>query len=305
MTEHDDGVQPEAGRAAARAATAAPGTGWGLLRHVSDQPAAGSAANMAIDAALLEAVQRGAAPVLRLYRWDVPTLSFGRNQPAAGLYDEAEAARRGIAFVRRPTGGQAVLHADELTYTVAAPVDVIGRPREAYRRINEALVAGLRRLGVDAAVAREARAAGAVPPPVDGRGRARSPDWSAACFRAPAEGEVVVVGRKLVGSAQRCEARVILQHGSILISGSQTAAEELLIERRPAVAGADRDAGWTTLENELGERPGRDALVDALVEGFADTFGTALAPRALSIDESWRVQELCAHFASRAWTWRR
>ena len=68
------------------------------------------ATNMALDQALLDAVCGGAAPVLRLYRWSPATLSFGRNQPARGLYDPVEAARRGIDFVRRPTGGQAVLH---------------------------------------------------------------------------------------------------------------------------------------------------------------------------------------------------
>ena len=101
--------------------------------------------NMAVDQALLDAVKAGGAPVLRLYRWDPATLSFGRTQPARGLYDAEAARARAIAFVRRPTGGQAVLHDDELTYAVVAPVPAVGRPREAYRRINAALVEGLRR----------------------------------------------------------------------------------------------------------------------------------------------------------------
>ena len=267
---------------------------------------------MAVDTALLEAVRQGSPPVLRLYRWDPPTLSFGRNQPAAGLYDEAAARDRGIAFVRRPTGGQAVLHAEELTYAVITPVAAIGRPREAYRRINEALVVGLRRLGVEAALAGSAGTsacaakAGSTRP----RGRMhRGLDWRAACFRDPAEGEVVVGGLKLVGSAQRCEGRVILQHGSILVSGSQAAAEDLLQHGGPGAAGSMGGAGaaapWTTLETELGAPPEHGALVEAVVGGFERVLGTALAPAGLSVEETKRARELRVRFASSEWTWRR
>ena len=278
--------------------------GWRLL---NDPVPRDGPWQMAMDAALLASVQGGAAPVLRLYRWSEPTLSFGRNQPAAGLYDEAAAARRGIAFVRRPTGGQAVLHADELTYAVIAPVEVIGRPRESYRRINLGLVAGLRGMGVGAEVAGAARTD-------TGTDRARvahapahagGVDWARACFREPAEGEVVVAGRKLVGSAQRCEGRVILQHGSILVSGSQAAAEELLREgaRRNPPAGVD--AGWTTIAEHLGERPPWDALAGAMTAGLERILGTALAPATVSDEESTRMNELRDLYASPDWTWRR
>lgn len=283
---------------------------WRLL---SDLHPRDGAAQMGTDRALLASARTGAAPSLRLYRWSRPTLSFGRNQPAAGLYDEAAARARGIAFVRRPTGGQAVLHADELTYAVVAPIDVIGRPRAAYRRINSGLVAGLRRLGVAAEVARgglEARSGSGTPwPAATGTHRpapAHAPavDWSRACFRDPAAGEVVAAGRKLVGSAQRCEGGVLLQHGSILISGSQAPAEELLLAapHAPRPAGV---TGWTTLEEELGARPALDALARAVVAGFEETLGTALAPAGLSVEESARENELRAQFASPDWTWRR
>lgn len=283
--------------------------GWRVLGG-NDAAAADGATNMALDAALLERVRDGAPPLLRLYRWTPPTLSFGRNQPAAGLYDEAAARDRGIAFVRRPTGGQAVLHADEVTYAVVAPVDVIGRPRDAYRRINEALVAGLRGLGVDAAVAgsgtQRERPRGAHAHPHTHR---RAIDWGAACFRDPAEGEVVVGGRKLVGSAQRCERRVILQHGSILVSGSQVAAEELLLGAPDRMAAGDAGGvatpGWTTLEAELGRRPSAVSLAGAVADGFREVLGTRLARADLSIGESKRAEDLRDTFASPGWTWRR
>lgn len=257
--------------------------------------------NMAVDQALLDSVAAGAPPVLRLYRWSPATLSFGRNQPARGLYDEAAAADRRIAYVRRPTGGQAVLHDDELTYAVVAPVDLLGKPRQAYRRINEALVAGLRGLGVGAEIAS--------PAPGQGGGRDGA-GWAEACFRRPERGEVVAAGRKLVGSAQRTESRTILQHGSILLGGTQTPAEELLRGRsrsrsRPREGQRGGEAGWTTLESELGCRPPLDALVAAVVSGFEDLVGTSLARTSLTSEESAGATELRDRFESRVWTWRR
>ncbi|MBW3554304.1 MAG: hypothetical protein KY466_12370 [Gemmatimonadetes bacterium] len=287
--------------------------GWRLLLGAADRsggpaepPAADGATNMAIDRALLEAVDDGALPILRLYRWASPTLSFGRNQPARDLYDRDVARERGIAFVRRPTGGQAVLHADELTYAVAAPVAVIGKPRAAYAAINRALVAGLRALGVRAEQAQAGAHVGTGTRTGTIAGTHAHPSgggWTAACFRAPAAGEVVVGGRKLVGSAQRCDGRVVLQHGSILISGTQATAEELLVGGTPA--GPSSDPGWTTLEGELGKRPAWPALAAAIADGFAESIGTALAPARLSVEETTRVRELRVTFASPDWTWRR
>jgi lipoyl(octanoyl) transferase len=289
------------GRATARVRTTAPARSlqghWRLV--VGDgtglAPADG-ATNMGIDVALLEGVRRGAGPALRFYRWAPPCLSFGRNQPARDLYDLRAASARGIDFVRRPTGGQAVLHADELTYAVVAPVALIGRPREAYRRINEALVLGLNALGIPAELAVvRARAAGP-----------SAREWGMACFRRPEAGEVVASGRKLVGSAQRVEGRVILQHGSLLLGGSQAGAEELL-RTAGATAGAavERPTGWTTLEAELGARPETPALVAALTAGFERVLGTSLARGTLTDPEVAEAGRLKERYGSAAWTWRR
>ena len=252
---------------------------------------------MAVDQALLDSVKAGHPPAIRIYRWDPPTLSFGRNQPARGLYDDTAARARGIDFVRRPTGGQAVLHDDELTYALVAPVDVVGKPRSVYERVNRALVAGLRSLGVAAEIAAPAGATG-------------SRDWSDACFRRPARGEVVVRGRKLVGSAQRVESRTILQHGSILLGGSQAAAEELLVARaaeqdRAGTGAAASDAGWTTVGSELGRRPGLSELVGSLLTGFESVLGIQLAGSSVSADEAELVERWRVRFRSKEWTWRR
>ncbi|HSR42176.1 MAG TPA: hypothetical protein VLL48_08395, partial [Longimicrobiales bacterium] len=158
---------------------------------------------MAADHALARDLPSDQA-VLRLYGWSGPTLSLGRNEPARGRYDPDLARRLGVALVRRPTGGRAVLHHREVTYAVAAPVAPFGGLRSAYRAINAALVRGLARLGVPAGLAGS-----------DAAGGGLAPD-AGACFRAPAPGEVVVGGRKLVGSAQVRFGGTLLQHGSIL-----------------------------------------------------------------------------------------
>src|SRR6266704_3030177 len=111
------------------------------------------AENMAIDAALLDRANGEGLSFLRLYRFDPPCLSLGRNEPAA-RYDHTEIARRGLDVVRRPTGGRAVRHKHEVTYAVAAPVAAFGSLRHAYHTIHARIAAALRSLGADATLAR-------------------------------------------------------------------------------------------------------------------------------------------------------
>lgn len=169
---------------------------------VSVDPAGRSGiANMALDDALLDDALHSGGAFLRLYRWDPPTLSIGRNQP--DVFTE-------VPVVRRPTGGQAVWHEHEVTYAVAAPIALFGSLRKAYCAIHTRIAAALRSLGVDAVLA----------PAVRPSGR------PAACFAAPAGGEILVSGRKLVGSAQVRRGDALLQHGSILLDGSQKRVSE-------------------------------------------------------------------------------
>jgi lipoyl(octanoyl) transferase len=267
---------------------------WRLILGAGDgaalRPAPGSR-NMAVDHALLDSVKSGGRPVLRFYLWAPACLSFGRNQHARGLYDAARLAAAGVDVVRRPTGGLAVLHDQELTYCVAAPARLLGGPREAYRAINRALVAGLQRLGVPVSVA----AAGAAPDP--------RRDAAAPCFRAPAAGEVVAAGRKLVGSAQRCEQHTLLQHGSILLDGSQEAVAGLL--QHAAAPSGSAAPGSITLRELVGAAPDPGTLVGAIVEGFSVVLGTCLAQEPLDPEERVRADRLAAVYAGADWTWRR
>lgn len=214
-------------------------------RLVLDEPRP-AADNMAVDEALLEHARDTGDAVLRVYGWSNPSLSLGRNQPARGRYSLDRAAERGVSFVRRPTGGRAVLHFREITYSVTAPDGALGSLAESYARINRLLVDGLRRLGV---AAEAAAPAGVSPPP-----------GVAPCFETPVAGEIVADGRKLVGSAQLRDRDAILQHGSILVDDDQTLASELLIER---IAAPPSPA---TLHELLGWTPGRQDVICALLE---------------------------------------
>jgi len=255
---------------------------WRLV----DTPPAAGAWNMAVDEALAASVAAGGEPVLRVYRWSPPCLSLGRNQPARGRYDLRALAERGISVVRRPTGGRAVLHHRELTYTVAAPEALLGGPRRAYAAINRALVAGLRTLGVDAAQ--------------QPAGPSRAPVPSLApCFAEPVEGEVVAGGRKLVGSAQRRLGEVILQHGSLPLHDDQSVVASLLI------GGPDGEPGDApaTLVDVLGREPAWDELTAALAAGFARTFGVHLRGGGLTDAEREHAAADTERYGDAAWTW--
>jgi lipoate-protein ligase A len=260
-----------------------------VWRLFLDPPRDG-AVNMAVDEALFEGVQAGGAPVLRLYRWQPPCLSFGRNQPARGAFSKDRAAAAGIEIVRRPTGGLAVFHHRELTYAVALPVGALGSPRQTYLAVNRALVRGLVALGVPAAVAPPARSRAE---PLDRTGR--NP-----CFAEAAPGEVSAAGRKLAGSAQRCERRTILQHGSILLDGDQSVVTRLQAGDSRA---ARSDA--ITLRELLHRLPAPGELEAALVAGFEQELGVRVGAAALSPAEADRARVLEDRYRSPEWTWRR
>lgn len=236
---------------------------------------------MAVDHALALQREPGEA-TLRLYLWEAPTLSFGRNEPARGLYDAGAARDAGVGFVRRPTGGRAVLHDQELTYAVVVAVGALGGPRETYRRINEALVGALRSMGVPASLA--------------GGERSALPPDAGPCFDVPAEGEVVATGRKLVGSAQARIGRSILQHGSLILEGDQGLIAEL---------GGPDPSPPATLASLLGGRPDRAMLDAALQDAFEARMGGRWVRSRLRSPESEAAARLQLRYEDPDWTWRR
>ena len=262
----------------------------GLSWRVIADGALSGAANMARDHALAAALKAGTGTV-RFYRWSPATLSLGRNEPFTDEYRDFLRRHPAVGLVRRPTGGRAVIHDRELTYAVALPVRSCGGPRRAYRKVNQGLVEGLRHLGVEAAAA-----AGTALPPDAGP-----------CFLEPAEGEVVVRGRKLVGSAQVRIGGAVLQHGSVLLAADQSPLLERTAANGPAASGSGGGArgGAITLAEVLGEPPGWERLVDAFSHGLARVLGGRWASGSLSADERRLAGELEAGYASEAWTRRR
>lgn len=240
---------------------------------------------MAVDEALMLSGRRGQV-TLRLYRWKPGCLSFGRNQTARGRYDGARAAALGYDVVRRPTGGRSVLHHRELTYSVNAPADW-GSLQEVYLRINRALAAGLRLLGVDATV--HETSDGPAPRPT-----------VRACFRDPLPGELTSGGRKLAGSAQWRDKGALLQHGSLLIHNDQAVVESLRIGTPRAL-----DVPAVGLVELLGREPEAGELENALASGFASELRVEVLPGSLTHEEEQAAAHLAGGYRDSDWTWRR
>ena len=238
---------------------------------------------MAVDHALATCLAPDEG-VLRLYRWSRPTVSFGRNEPAAGLYDLEAASRGGIDFVRRPTGGRAVLHDWELTYAVVLPATGRISLRAIYSMVNEGLVRALGALGVEASMA------GAGEPPL--------PPDAGPCFQRPAPGEVTVNGRKLVGSAQARVAGAILQHGSLLLGPGH--------ERLAELRGESGEASTPiSLHEILDETPSWNVLVESVIEGLSGVLNSRWGRSRLRGAERAEAGALEARYASAEWTWGR
>lgn len=226
---------------------------------------------MAADEAMLSSVAAGASPTLRLYRWAPPALSLGRFQPDDDV-DRAACARFGVEVVRRPTGGQGLLHGGDLTYAVAMPrpAGAAGGVDAVYGLFAGAIITGLASLGVAAEIARHDGPAGPV------------------CFAGQQGADLRVGDRKLCGSAQVRRDGAVLQHGSILLTRLPFDETDLFVPRpgAPAVSRDDLRAATVTME-ELDAPTTARVVGDALVEGFARTldlsFDLESSPRVASI----------------------
>lgn len=240
---------------------------------------------MALDHALMERARSTGERVLRVYFWSQPTLSLGRHQVARDRIDANVAREQGIALVRRPTGGRALLHHREVTYSVTTALSPDDSVRAWYASINEILLRALEFLDVDV---RLAPPGGKTPLPA-----------TAACFVQPDEGEITVDGRKLVGSALLREQDALLQHGSILLADDQAMLNAVLPgdELPPAPAGTLRPRG--------GMIPSPIDVAGALFEALRATRGVEAST--LEIDARLREEaaQLEQVYGSEEWTFRR
>jgi lipoate-protein ligase A len=240
--------------------------------------------NMAIDLALLDRAETEGLYAWRFYRWEPFCLSFGCHEPATRRYDRERIDALGIDTVRRPTGGRAVWHARELTYAVVAPIEIFGTVRDGYRTIHSILGDALGALGAEPTLAP----------------RRTTPGLGAgACFAVPVGGELVVAGKKVVGSAQRAGPTAFLQHGSMLLDDDQTMVRSVQIG--PPAEGPPPEAPLSRLVG----RPVSFALaVDAVIAALgAEPPADRSGPTPDSI-----LHQATFHydrFRSADWTWTR
>lgn len=243
-------------------------------------------ANMALDQTLLDRAEQHGECWLRLYQWQPYCLSFGRHEPALRRYDAGRIRELGLDTVRRPTGGRAVWHSRELTYAVAAPVQQLGSLQAAYLEIHRMLATALEELGTTASLA-----APAGPTSLD----------AGACFARAAGGEVMIDGRKIVGSAQLRRGDALLQHGSILLEDDQALIAGLTLGTK-----ANPPSGRAiSLGALLGRRIAACEVVDAVARAAASCWRAAWS----RISDPGAILDAAAmHFAqfqSPAWTWAR
>ncbi|MEK6597651.1 MAG: hypothetical protein AABY91_04900 [Gemmatimonadota bacterium] len=236
---------------------------------------------MAIDRALLDLAIAEGSCLLRLYRWEPHCLSFGRHEPVLKRYGRERIEALGVDCVRRPTGGRAVWHARELTYAVAAP-NSFGSLPAAYQRIHEMLGNAVRGLGAPVTLAAPP---GRIPTPSDG-----------ACFAAPVGGELLVAGRKVLGSAQVRGDGGLLQHGALLLGDDQRMVHQLAgSETLPAP-----EAPLSTLLGRRVEFAEAAAAIRDAAAGWSDTW-EPIDQRAVEAG----AEAYQAQFKSDAWTWAR
>src|SRR5581483_5876350 len=264
---------------------------WRLLLT----PPAPGAWNMAVDEAILEHIGRGESiPTLRLYAWKPACLSLGHAQPFADV-DTTRLDDPGWDVVRRPTGGRAILHTDEFTYSVIAPNDeprVAGSVLESYSRLAVALVQGAKALGLPVEMKDD-----------DG---SKMESSNPVCFEVPSPYEITVQGKKLIGSAQARRKEGVLQHGSLPLTGNLARITDALVfpdESSRQIAAQRLLDRATTVESVTRHPVLWNDAAQAFVWAFEAKLGLSLDEDGLSPSERKRAEELVREkYAHPDWT---
>jgi lipoate-protein ligase A len=239
---------------------------------------------MAVDNAILEAVnQKKVPPTLRLYAWNPPCLSLGISQPISDI-DRKQLETHGWDLVRRPTGGRAILHTDELTYAVIGRKEeprLVGSVLESYQRLSRALYQALLLLNLPVQIVRKKKS--------------EEDRFQAICFEYPSDYEITVQGKKLLGSAQARQKSSVLQHGSLPLSGDLTRITKVLRyeseeERQTAAQRMLEKA--THVEAVLGTPVPWEKAAEAFQIAFQEALNLTLESAELTPWENQRAQEL-------------
>lgn len=252
------------------------------------------AENMAIDEAIMLGMAQGTqtTPTLRFYGWNPPALSLGYSQSFAKEVSEQACQAAGIDIVRRPTGGRAVLHQYELTYSIIAPegdVHVKGTVVQSYLKISRALLRGFQALGI----------------PAEMTAHGNKPTLgSAACFDAPSWYELVADDRKLVGSAQMRKRGILLQHGSIILHLDIERLFSLLKFPNEAVQQRLQTAFKTkacALDEVCTHPIRREELEQEICRGFMERMHICFKEAQLTPAETDQLEVLTAKYRSDEW----
>jgi lipoate-protein ligase A len=265
---------------------------WRLLTT----PAARGAWNMALDQSILEHIGRGESlPTLRLYAWTPACLSLGYAQSFSDV-DVTRLKQHGWEVVRRVTGGRAILHTDELTYSVIAPSNeprMEGSVLESYNRLAQALLLAVKSLEIPVEMKEDIK---------HGAILHNNP----VCFEVPSTYEITVDGKKLIGSAQARKKEGVLQHGSLPLTGELTRiCQALVFENESARENASKRLleRATTVESALGRRISWENAAQAMVKAFEAQLGLNFERGELSESESKRTDELVKEkYDHPAWT---
>jgi len=234
---------------------------------------------MALDEAILDAVGKGASlPTLRLYTWQPPCLSLGYAQTVKDV-DRESLMNEGWELVRRPTGGRALLHTDELTYAVIGPSSeprLMGSVLDCYRNLAGALLGVLELLGLSAHIKEH---------PMN---PARKDQPGPVCFEIPSDYEILANDKKIIGSAQSRKGQGVLQHGSLPLCGDITRITKVLVftnDDSLILASQRMTARATTLAEALGHTACWDTLVQAFINSFQEKLHLDLLPAEPTSDE--------------------
>lgn len=249
---------------------------WGFLNTGHHD----AAINMAMDESLLNWHSKGEIPpTLRFYGWSAPSLSVGHFQKVDKRIDLAAVDRHGCEFVRRLTGGSAVLHDDELTYSLVVTEDHPSIPksvREAYHVLTKGILEGYRNLGIHADYAYPTR-------------EEAVKDRSAVCFEKAAYYEMVIDGKKLSGNAQTRKKGVLLQHGSIPMSIDEKMLFDLFLFPSERVKERQRGSFSSkaiAINQITNKKHTYDMLTEAFYHGFQTGLDVQLKPIILT-DHQW------------------
>ena len=252
--------------------------------------------NMAVDEAILESTANKLQPTtLRLYSWTPYCISLGHAQPIADV-DEKLLHEHGWQIVRRPTGGKAILHADELTYCICASKEdahVQGSVLESYQHLSKGLIAAMQLINLDVASEPHKSASERI-------------TTKPICFEVPSDYEITLGGKKIIGSAQARKKDGVLQHGAIPLYGDITRITDVLAyadEKARASSKAVMHNRATTIAEHSLERITWKRMAQAMICGFEKALEVEMKPGRLSDLERERAKQLLVEkYACDEWT---